>query len=51
MNRVKVFLAVLISAGMGFPQAPKPAGATPMQRSYPVNKYNPRYSGSMSCVC
>jgi hypothetical protein len=26
MNRVKVFLAVLISAGMGFPQAPKPAG-------------------------
>ena len=26
MNRVKVFLAVLISAGMGFPQASKPAG-------------------------
>jgi len=25
MNRVKVLLAVLIPAGMGFPQAPKPA--------------------------
>lgn len=26
MNRVRVFLAVLISTGMGFPQAPKPVG-------------------------